>query len=318
MMKDIPTQTLPSINFNPDNIKQFKDFIYLDSNFFPFEHLNEHNRLIPFADILQLIAKNEQDVLGIICHDLTYPSRLHYHDFLEITYIANGRLLYIADKEPYILPVGSICLAPPGLSHLIAPIEEGEIPLVVNFLIDSHLIAQLKDLLPRSLQLTSETNFCHFDSLPSFIIQTVQRLILDYIRSDFQTNYSILGHLLILFQQLDDLRINQVNIFDQLTLDCLEQIKKQPQTMSQARLAQEMNYSPGYLSRHIKKMTGQTVSQLIARKKLALAQQLLIDTDLTIRNIAEEAGYHSESHFHRLFKEKNMISPGQYRALMTK
>ena len=83
-------------------------------------------------------------------------------------------------------------------------------------------------------------------------------------------------------------------------------------------LTDATHYSAGYLSRHIKQVTGQTISQHIAQIRLNYAMELLVETDMSINDISLMAGYQSESHFYRIFKEINKLTPAKYRQYLKK
>ncbi|MCR4578320.1 MAG: helix-turn-helix transcriptional regulator [Clostridiales bacterium] len=66
-------------------------------------------------------------------------------------------------------------------------------------------------------------------------------------------------------------------------------------------------------TRLIKRATGQTFSQLLTNKRIENSKQLLIDTSLSILEIAQQVGYESSDHFIRTFKNKCGITPNEYR-----
>lgn len=78
-------------------------------------------------------------------------------------------------------------------------------------------------------------------------------------------------------------------------------------------LADELNISPYYLSHVFKDMTGYSPGQYITRRRVGLAQNLLISTDLTVSEIAARVGYPSPSHFHDRFTKNVGMSPRAYR-----
>ena len=55
-----------------------------------------------------------------------------------------------------------------------------------------------------------------------------------------------------------------------------------------------------------------TPKQYILKQRLNMAQQLLLDTALSVTQIAERCGFTSVYHFCRAFKDKTGISPSQY------
>lgn len=73
------------------------------------------------------------------------------------------------------------------------------------------------------------------------------------------------------------------------------------------------NISRSYLSRLLKKHTGQSPQQLPLSYRMSKAAQLLQLTDLSIRDIGKVVGYPNQLHFSRAFKNTYKISPSQWR-----
>ncbi|MBQ9322262.1 MAG: helix-turn-helix transcriptional regulator [Eubacterium sp.] len=67
-----------------------------------------------------------------------------------------------------------------------------------------------------------------------------------------------------------------------------------------------------HFSREFKKMTGETPKTFIINTKIQYAEQLLINSDLKIREIAEQVGYEPER-FCSLFHQKTGHTPTAYR-----
>ena len=80
-------------------------------------------------------------------------------------------------------------------------------------------------------------------------------------------------------------------------------------------LAQSMNYSAAYLSRLIKKNTGQSFSELLLDLRLKKSMELLRLTDMRINDIAAKAGYNDVSYFISIFKKCTGVTPKEWRSL---
>jgi AraC-like DNA-binding protein len=74
-----------------------------------------------------------------------------------------------------------------------------------------------------------------------------------------------------------------------------------------------------YLIKKFKDEKGITPGKFILREKMIRANSLMEhDEDLTIKNIAEIAGYSSSDYFIRVFKEQMGLAPSQYRNIKKK
>jgi AraC family transcriptional regulator len=68
-----------------------------------------------------------------------------------------------------------------------------------------------------------------------------------------------------------------------------------------------------YLSRLFKRATGFSPYEYITTLRMNEAKKLLISTNMTIKEIADEIGYASESNFIRIFSSYIKSTPGQFR-----
>jgi AraC family transcriptional regulator len=72
--------------------------------------------------------------------------------------------------------------------------------------------------------------------------------------------------------------------------------------------------SPAHFARSFKARTGQSPHQLVSRKRLELAERMLLDPYLPMSEIALSTGFSSQSNFSRAFRNVTGMSPGDYRA----
>lgn len=78
-------------------------------------------------------------------------------------------------------------------------------------------------------------------------------------------------------------------------------------------ISAHLNLSPGYLSRLLKTLTGQSTQQFVQDKLIALAKQQLATTDLRVNEIAYALGFEHPQSFSKLFKQKTKMSPQVFR-----
>ncbi|WP_267202574.1 helix-turn-helix domain-containing protein [Limosilactobacillus kribbianus] len=72
-----------------------------------------------------------------------------------------------------------------------------------------------------------------------------------------------------------------------------------------------MNYR--YVSRLIKKETGMTAANLIIQKKIDIARNLLLNSNLPLKVIANQAYFNDVKYFMRIFKKRVGLTPTQFR-----
>jgi signal transduction histidine kinase/ligand-binding sensor domain-containing protein/DNA-binding response OmpR family regulator len=82
-------------------------------------------------------------------------------------------------------------------------------------------------------------------------------------------------------------------------------------------IASQLNISPRHLHRKTREICGQSVSDMIKECRLAIAQNLLINTKMTIDEIIIHSGFTHRTTFYNVFAEKYNCTPKEYREKAT-
>ena len=85
------------------------------------------------------------------------------------------------------------------------------------------------------------------------------------------------------------------------------------QSISLSDVAEAVGYSAAYLTDLVKRRTGQTVNRWIIKRRMAAAEALLLDTNQSMEEIAEEVGYLNPGHFFRQFRQHHRTTPHVWR-----
>jgi len=83
-----------------------------------------------------------------------------------------------------------------------------------------------------------------------------------------------------------------------------------------ADVLREARMSKATFERHFKKHTGKTFTRFLAEVRLNFASRQLIETDLSVSEIALASGYNNISHFNHQFSALHRLSPRSFRNLM--
>jgi two-component system response regulator YesN len=100
------------------------------------------------------------------------------------------------------------------------------------------------------------------------------------------------------------------NLIDQV-IRCIEQHYMDDIGIGQ--IAAELNVSANYLSTLFHKKTGCTFVKYLTKIRMLKAKELLVGTNLQIKQIAEQVGYYSTRHFTKLFTEMFGRYPSDFR-----
>lgn len=87
------------------------------------------------------------------------------------------------------------------------------------------------------------------------------------------------------------------------------------QELSLELIGDRLHYNPNYLSSIFKKEYGTTFSEYLLGYRLQMGKKWLVETDMTIKEIAERLQYHNSQNFIRSFRKKEQVTPGAYRKM---
>jgi len=83
--------------------------------------------------------------------------------------------------------------------------------------------------------------------------------------------------------------------------------------LTTGKVAEALGYNPDYLGRIYRGVYGCTITEAIHRRRVKTACRYLLDTSLTIDQIAGKCGFADPDYFRRVFRRYMQISPGSYR-----
>ena len=127
-----------------------------------------------------------------------------------------------------------------------------------------------------------------------------------------QTTMGLIFMYLIESVQYVEMRLpNQYeNMISMTTLDYIEQKYR---TATLTELCGRLHLPMHVLSKMIKKSTGFNFKELLQRKRLNKAVELMCETNLPVSDIIVAVGYENNSYFHRVFKEHYHMTPRAFR-----
>lgn len=81
------------------------------------------------------------------------------------------------------------------------------------------------------------------------------------------------------------------------------------------QVAEALGYNPDYLGRIYRKIYGCTITQAIHQSRVVSACRLLMDSDMTIEEIASVCGFSDADYFRRIFRRYKHITPIAFRKI---
>ena len=85
------------------------------------------------------------------------------------------------------------------------------------------------------------------------------------------------------------------------------------QPISTSTVAEALGFNADYLGRVYRQAYGYTLTEAIHQRRVKIACKYLLDTKLTIQQIAQKCGYTDADYFRRIFRRYMQVSPNDYR-----
>lgn len=260
-----------------------------------------------------------------------FPS--HRHNFIEVLYVCEGSLTNIIGGKEVVIEAGELLFLNQFTRHEILPAGKNDI--AINFMIlpeffdVAYTMAGsnniLADFLVHVLRQNEEKGeYLHFRVAEVLQIQNLlENMIYSLVTGKGdqnrinQTTMGLIFLYLLDFVQYAEMRVpNQYeNMIAMTTLDYIEQSYK---TATLTELCVKLHLPMHVLSKMIKKNTGFNFKELLQRKRMNKAIELMCETELPISDIIAAVGYENGSYFHRVFREKYHVTPRAFREINRK
>lgn len=255
----------------------------------------------------------------------------HRHNYAELVYMCCGSTTHIInDSDRIVLQEGDLLFLNQAAAHEILP--AGRDDIAVNFIIlpeffDRPLSMMERENVLRSFLIStlsshdSQITYLHFQAKEILPIQNlIENMLWNLIDKKPGTNTINQITMGLIFMNLsvfaDSMARNQGGNYEQdLIFRVLKYIETHYKSGTLTDICAEIKLPPYYISRLLKKYTGQTFKDLLQQQKLQQAVYLLSQTTLSADDIIDAVGYNNSSYFYRIFREKYGCSPKEYRML---
>lgn len=257
--------------------------------------------------------------------------KMHTHNFFEINYVFRGNCHMIFENETRELQEGELCIIAPHSRHDVTVTDDS---IVVSLMLRKNtfettffkLLAQ-EDLLSTFFRNilyshTENANYMLFvTDNPVDIRNAFKDIFMESHVRDSYSNTCVISRIHLLFSLLLRRYSTSIQFFENQKnpgyhanfTQILQYIQNHYQSLTLESLADTFHYNASYLSRLIKKHTGQTLVDILTNLKISKAADLLLHTNLKIGFIAKSVGYDNVDHFSRVFKKIYQVSPREYR-----
>jgi AraC-like DNA-binding protein len=269
---------------------------------------------------------------GIRSQDTALPNPApHRHEYLQIHVQLQGTTRHFLDGAYRPVLPGTLCFILPFKTHFI-PTVPGSRYFILNVSLDYLLPAldvDALDLLDVPIERAPELALFRFQSQLDFVLDAqaigeVTAICEAIMKEDAAraagSTIMIRGYLLQLIglvwrnygERLKEMSSAQPSAAARRQtmarlLAYLRDHVEQPISLSDA--ASVVHLSPTYLAHLVKRETGKTFVELLTGRRIARARELLVHTDLSVKEIAYRSGFTDVAYFSRRFRQVEGCTP---------
>ncbi|MBQ8108565.1 MAG: helix-turn-helix transcriptional regulator [Clostridia bacterium] len=276
------------------------------------------------------ILKGKQEYVTYIEHsslrvwysETPWHFESHYHSAVEIIVPIRGEVIYTVDDGSYRVQSNEVLIVPPNHPHSLT-MHEGSARYLLLFEPDN--IFNMRDMqlvdgmLKEPIYLTGQSEA--LESIRALLLQTVSC----YERRELLWNSLCYSYLLQMYARLGQFAMSR----EQRQGD-FRNHRIDPEIVDSARLYIDQNcmrdislsdvssftgFSKCYFSRVFKQQMGMSFSEYLRRKRVSMAEELLIHSHQPIQEIAMRAGFGSVATFNRVFRDAKNCTPSRYREI---
>lgn len=253
----------------------------------------------------------------------------HWHDELELLYLASGECIYRTVQGEYHLREGDAVFLNSGVLHALEPVCKNTVsyanlfkkafltggtgnfwdftyllPVLQRKNLGAVPIYQCREEHGKVLELVRETVSLAMEEPPFYelrlrnVISEIWMFLLEMIHEMEQEGE-------ILQTEMNDVRMKKIFLY------IMEQYTGKIRISD---LAVSANISERECYRMFQKYLGETPGVFIQKYRIRAAGNLLITTDRSVTEIASETGFESISYFGKLFKRYMNLTPLEFRS----
>ena len=307
--------------------ENYRKGIKPDTSAFPWIKINDID-VMSFS-YAQVSSENNGIPFLVRKHSRFRDYPLHIHDWIEITYMYSGSCDQIIEGKKYHMKKGQLILMAPGTVHTILPLNEDDI-LVMISLGQKHLTNNFFNRLSSS-SIVSDFFINAFNTSSSrepfflFPCEDDRRLkvfIEEFLCEWYDPSLATLDMQNDMFSLIvselvnimnDHMTSSRVKNKNSYVIPLLRYIEENYRDISLNETADVFGLNANYLSNLLKKHTGSSFNELVAKEKLSAAKRLLDNSDMSVTEIVNYVGYQNVTFFYRKFKDRYGLLPGEYR-----
>ncbi len=246
----------------------------------------------------------------------------HYHDCYEMYFLHSGDRYYFIKDKTYHVTEGSVVFIEPYSIHCTSNFEKKGYDRTVIYFKKEFAEEVLSVLGTDFFERYGNRYHIHKTNLAD---RALIRSILEKMQSVYDSGEnceaylkSALVHLLMQLSgsssDSDIPAIEYANPTHKMISKITGYINNNySEKITLENISERYYISPCYFSRTFKSVCGLSFTEYLNNVRIKSAEELLINTDMTVMEIAESTGFSGSTHFDRVFKKVTGVSPSMYR-----
>ncbi len=246
-----------------------------------------------------------------------FPYSLHSHPFFEWMWcVENQAFIQVAEKI-YRLKAGDICLLPPSYVHadVYTPSLKSYRMMVCSYR-DETIYASINTYVPVNHFQCDSMIFAPAPPLTGTLLTALQGELeseQSYRGSVCSALVSALGHVMLRAFESPFPHSERKRFPGKIAQRVDNYLNQHfARTIALAEIASALRISRNYMATLYKQETGKTIGQTLTEIRMECAKQLLLETHLTILEVAKSVGFSGPEHFSRVFLRHVGTAPSRY------
>ena len=266
-------------------------------------------------EIIQLLPKNGPS-----------PTVPHRHDYYELFIFENGGGTHLIDfRELNIFPCSAQLVAPGQVHHLKRSNESVGYALLFQESFINHHVENIKFVSKFAyMEMEAYSPVFGFNKEEFENIMQILYMINKECERKEQLNYEVIRQLLniIILNCRRREKVNKSQLLpegQQLYAEFRKQVDQRFRDYKKVKeYADLLNTTERQLNDSCKRRSGKSASTIIFERIIIEAKRLIVNTNMSVKEICFELNYEDPAHFSKFFKNQCNYSPSQFRELYTK
>lgn len=251
----------------------------------------------------------------------------HTHDYVEVYFVFSGSCRLVFSDADVTLSSGDLIFLAPHSRHRVESFHRGNFILDISirgssfeslFLQQLSYDSLLSSFFRKIIYENADLRYILFHTGEDMEVRgLIKQIAMETNLQDTYNEILYTSWANILFSRLMRSFYETVETHPPLENNdftrVLKYITDHYDSVTLDELTGQFHYTKPHLCNLIKSHTGRTFTALVNAQKLAKAEMLLLTTDYTVEEIAEQVGFTGADYFSRLFQKHYGTTPGKFR-----